>query len=127
MKREPTKDEQEAVKKYRDMCGRKAPRKQLASIRKDIGKPKKAKVVPATKDDVMARLSKVVTGNLETSVGSLTRLMVKTYNDDKAAEGSGKRIQFTDFGDDATNNAMLVHKTLRKSTGGKAPRKQTVG
>jgi len=78
-------------------------------------------VVPATKDDVLARLSKVVTGNLQTSVGSLTRLMVKTYNDDK---GSGRWIQFTDFGDDATNNMMLVHKTLRKSTGGKAPRKQ---
>ena len=98
-----------------------------SKTRKTIGKPKKAKVVPATKDDVLARLTKVLTNNLQTSVGSLTRLMVKTYNDDKAAEGSGKWIQFTDFGDDATNNAMLVHKTLRKSTGGKAPRKQTVG
>ena len=56
------------------------------------GKPKTRKVVPATKDDVLARLSKVVTGNLQTSVGSLTRLMVKTYNDDMAAKGSWRRI-----------------------------------
>ena len=49
-------------------------------------------MVPATKDDVLARLSKVVTGNLQTSVGSLTRLMVKTYNDDMAAKGSWRRI-----------------------------------
>ena len=122
MKMEPTKDEKEAKKAF--LSGRRAPRDQLASIRKAIGKPKKAKVVPATKDDVLARLSKVVTGNLQTSVGSLTRLMVKTYNDDKAAEGSGKRIKFADFGDHATDNMMLVHKPLRKSFGGKAPRKQ---
>ena len=98
-----------------------------SKTRKTIGKPKKAKVVPATKDDVLARLTKVLTNNLQTSVGSLTRLMVKTYNDDKAAEGSGKWIQFTDFGDDATCNMMCLHKPARKSTGGKAPRKQTVG
>ena len=59
-------------------------------------------------------------------VGSLTRLMVKTYNDDKAARGSGRTIQFTDFGNDADNNMMLVHKPARRSTGGKAPRKESV-
>ena len=50
--------------------------------------------------------------------------MKKTYNDDCAANGSGKSIVFTDFGDDATDNMMLVHKPLYKSTQGKAPRKQ---
>ena len=42
-------------------------------------------------------------------VGSLTRLMVKTYNDNSAAKGSGRCIKFTDFGDDATNNMMLIY------------------
>jgi len=65
-------------------------------------------------------------GIKKSSVGSLTRLMVKTYNDDMAARGSGRWIQFTDFGDHRGDNMMLVHKTLRKSTGGKAPRKQNV-
>ena len=51
--------------------------------------------------------------------------MVKTYNDAEAAGGSGKTIGFTDFGDDADNNMMLTTLTLRRSTGGKAPRKQT--
>lgn len=87
---------------------------------------KKSKVAPATKDEVLARLSKVMTNNMDTSVGSLTRLMVKTYNDAKAARGIVTKIEFTDFGDDADNNMMLVHKPLRKSTGGKAPRKQNV-
>ena len=50
--------------------------------------------------------------------------MVKTYNDAEAAEGSGKSIEFTDFGDDADNNFMRIYKPLRKSTQGKAPRKQ---
>ena len=122
MKRELTKDEQEAKKVF--LSGRKAPRKQLASIRKTIGKPKKAKVVPATKDDVLARLSKVYTNNLQTSVGSLTRLMVKTYNEDKVAKGSGRRIEFTDFGDHGGDNMMRLYKPARKSTGGKAPRKK---
>ena len=81
-------------------------------------------MVPATKADVMARLSKVMTNNLDTSVGSLTRLMKKTYNDDCAANGSGKSIVFTDFGDDAGDNWMRICKPLRKSTQGKAPRKQ---
>ena len=95
-----------------------------SKTRKTIGKPKKAKVVPATKDDVLARLSKVYTNNLQTNVGSLTRLMVKTYNEDKVAKGSEARFEFTDFGDDATCNMMRLHKPARKSTGGKAPRKQ---
>ena len=123
MKRELTKDEQEAKKAF--LSGRKAPRKQLASIRKTIGKPKKAKVVPATKDDVLARLSKVCTNNLQTDVGSLTRLMVKTYNEDMVAKGSGRRIEFTDFGEIGSgDNMMRLYKPARKSTGGKAPRKQ---
>ena len=84
---------------------------------------KKSKVAPATKGEVLARLSIVMTNNMDTSVGSLTRLMVKTYNDAKAAEGSGKTIEFTDFGDYACNNMMLVHKPLHRCAG-KAPRKQ---
>ena len=96
-----------------------------SKTRKTIGKPKKAKVVPATKDDVLARLSKVVTGNLQTSVGSLTRLMVKTYNEDMVAKGSGRRIEFTDFGEIGSgDNMMRLYKPARKSTGGKAPRKK---
>ena len=85
---------------------------------------KKSKVAPATKDDVLARLSKVMTNNMDTSVGSLTRLMVKTYNDAKTAEGSKKSIKFTGFGDHSGDNWMRVHKTARHSTQGKAPRKQ---
>ena len=84
-------------------------------------------MAPATKDDVLARLSKVMTNrndyHFNAPVGSLTRLMVKTYNDDKAARGSGRTIQFTDFGNDADNNMMLVHKPLHRCAG-KAPRKQ---
>ena len=77
---------------------------------------KKSKVAPATKDDVLARLSIVMTNNYGTlwhphnGVGNLTRLMVKTYNDAKAAEGSEKTIKFTDFGNDTDNNMMLVHR-----------------
>ena len=85
---------------------------------------KKSKVAPATKDDVLARLSKVMTNNMDTSVGSLTRLMVKTYNNAKTAESSEKSIEFTGFGDDAGDNWMRVHKPARHSTQGKAPRKQ---
>ena len=84
---------------------------------------KKSKVAPATKGEVLARLSIVMTNNMDTSVGSLTRLMVKTYNDAKAAEGSGKTIEFADFGDHGCNNMMLVHKPLHRCAG-KAPRKQ---
>ena len=46
--------------------------------------------------------------------------MVKTYNDDKAAEGSGRWIQFTDFGDDATNNMMLIYEPPVQSGQGSA-------
>lgn len=53
-------------------------------------------------------------------VGSLTRLMVKTYNDDYAANGSGRRIKFTDFGDDATNNMMLIYEPPVQSGQGSA-------
>ena len=55
----------------------------------------------------------------------MTRLMVKTYNADKAARGSEVRIEFTDFGENGDGcNLMRIHKPARKSTGGKAPRKQ---
>ena len=53
-------------------------------------------------------------------VGSLTRLMVKTYNDKRAAKGSGRCIVFTDFGDDATNNMMLIHEPPVQSGQGSA-------
>ena len=51
--------------------------------------------------------------------------MVKTYNEDKVAKGSGRRIEFTGFGEIGSgDNWMRLYKPARKSTGGKAPRKQ---
>jgi hypothetical protein len=84
---------------------------------------KKSKVARATKDEVLARVSKVMTNSIDTSIGSLTRLMVKTYNDAQEANGSGKSIEFTDFGDHPAENMMRVFKPLRKSTSGECPPK----